>query len=216
MQPYKKTTNGDTMNSIIDSIGKAQMRFTKDRATEEVLIKDWERGVKKKEELTDHGTNLLKVRAIFQQASETTQKQLEFHISGLVSTALAAIWDDPYEFLLEFVQRRGKTEADLWVVREDSKIKPLEASGGGVVDVLSLALRMAFWSLTKTTRALLILDEPFKHLSGDLQAKASDMLKVLSEKLGLQIIMISHISELVSGADKQIEVVHTKKGSTIK
>ena len=74
MQPYKKTTNGDTMNSIIDSIGKAQIRFTKDRATEEVLIKDWERGVKKKEELTDHGTNLLKVRAIFQQASETTQK----------------------------------------------------------------------------------------------------------------------------------------------
>lgn len=187
---------------ITVEIDDAQIQFIKDRAAEEVLIKDWQQKYDLRTTYQEYGTSLLKVQVLFQQASEMTQKQLEFHISGLVSTALAAIWDDPYEFKVEFVQKRGKTEADLYLVRNGAKMNPLHASGGGVVDVVSLALRMAFWSLTQTTRPFLILDEPFKHLSSDLQGKAANMLKLLSEKLDLQVLMVSHISKLIEGADK--------------
>ena len=203
------------ISEIINSVSLAQTQFTKDRAKEEILIKEWQSNQNKLEGLKKTGTTLLKVRALFQKASEMTQKQLEFHISGLVSTALAAIWDDPYEFKVEFIQRRGKTEADLWLIRNGSKIKPIDASGGGVVDILSIALRMAFWSLTKETRPLLILDEPFKHLSSDLQSKASAMLRMISEKLKLQILMISHISELVANADKRIKIVSKDNNAVI-
>ena len=203
------------ISEIINSVSLAQTQFTKDRAKEEILIKEWQSNQNKLDALKKTGTTLLKVRALFQKASEMTQKQLEFHISGLVSTALAAIWDDPYEFKVEFIQRRGKTEADLWLIRNGSKIKPIDASGGGVVDILSIALRMAFWSLTKETRPLLILDEPFKHLSSDLQSKASAMLRMISEKLKLQILMISHISELVANADKRIKIVSKDNNAVI-
>jgi DNA repair exonuclease SbcCD ATPase subunit len=196
------------ITEIISEVSLAQTRFIKDRAKEEILIKEWQSNQNKLKVLYKTGINLLKVRTLFQKASEMTQKQLEFHISGLVSTALAAVWDDPYEFKVEFVQRRGKTEADLWLIRNGSKIKPIDASGGGVVDILSIALRMAFWSLTKENRPLLILDEPFKHLSNDLQDKAANMLKLISTKLKLQILMISHISKLVKNADKRIEITN--------
>ena len=124
----------------------------------------------------------------------------------MVSSALAAIWDDPYEFKLEFVQKRNKTEAELWIVREGEKMKPLDASGGGVVDVLSLALRMAFWSLDKTKRPLLLLDEPLKMLSKNKAKLAMEMLQMLSSKLGIQILMVSHNEEFIAGADKQFRV----------
>ena len=203
------------LNEILPEIEKASQQLIKDRAKEEVLIKEWEYDQGKLAKLVEYELDLLKVRALFQQAAEMTQKQLEFHISGLVSTALAAIWDNPYEFLIEFIQRRGKTEADLWLVRNGSKIKPIDASGGGVVDVVSLALRMAFWSLTKETRPLLILDEPFRNLSDNLQSKAADMLKMLSEKLGLQVLMISHIQKLVDCADKIFKVKFVKDQSVL-
>jgi len=190
------------IRDIIRDVVKAENQFVKDRAKEELLITDWQKSQAKLSTLKEKGINLLKVQVLFQKAAEMTQKQLEFHISGLVSTALAAVWDDPYEFKVEFIQRRGKTEADLWLIRNGSKIKPLDASGGGVVDILSIALRMAFWSLTKETRPLLILDEPFKHLSNNLQSKASAMLRMISKKLKLQILMISHIEELVANADR--------------
>jgi ABC-type dipeptide/oligopeptide/nickel transport system ATPase subunit len=213
----KKPMNGKPMiiEDITTEINDAGIQFVKDRVTEEVLIKDWQINQDKLSGYRDYETSLLKVQALFQKASEMTQKQLEFHISGLVSTALAAIWDDPYEFKVEFVQRRGKTEADLYLIRNGIKMNPLHASGGGVVDVVSLALRMAFWSLTRTTRPLLILDEPFKHLSSDLQGKAADMLKMLSEELNLQILMISHIEKLIETADKTFKITLNNGESTI-
>lgn len=190
------------MNILIESIKKAQTKFVNDRAKEELLIKDWQNKIEKLKELKELEENLLKTRAIFQQAAGLTQQQLEFHISGLVSTALAAIWEDPYEFKVEFVERRGKTEADLLIEKDGLKVKPLDSTGGGEIDVIALALRMAFWSLAKTTRPLLILDEPLKNLSEDLHDKAVEMLKMLTKELNLQIIMVTHIKKLIACGDR--------------
>jgi DNA repair exonuclease SbcCD ATPase subunit len=77
--------------------------------------------------------------------------------------------------------------------------------GGGAKDIASIALRMAVWSICKT-RALMILDEPCKFLSRGLQTKASEMLKMMSTELGIQIIMVSHVEEMITAADKVINV----------
>ena len=169
----------------------------------------------KLEELDGKKKSLEQIRAVFQEAATRTQQRIENHISQIVSTALASIWDDPYKFELEFVIKRGKTEADLWFTRNNNKLHPMDNAGGGAIDVASMALRIAAWSINKNTRPVMILDEPFSNLSENLQEKAADMLKMLSDKLGLQIILVSHINELVAGADKQIEVTRIKKGSMV-
>jgi DNA repair exonuclease SbcCD ATPase subunit len=64
---------------------------------------------------------------------------------------------------------------------------------------------MAIWSIKKT-RAIQVLDEPAKFLSRDMQDKASEMLKELSEKLGIQMILVSHIPEMISAADEVVQV----------
>jgi DNA repair exonuclease SbcCD ATPase subunit len=56
------------------------------------------------------------------------------------------------------------------------------------------------------------LDEPFKNLSKDLQSKAGEILKLLSQKLGIQIIMITHEQELMEIADKTFEIQKVKDG----
>jgi len=200
---------------VKEEINKALAKLVKDRATQEYLSEKLEKEEKLLIELKRNADDLLEVRALFQKAAQDTQQKLEFHISNLVSTALAAVFDDPYSFQLEFVQKRNKTEAELWFVRNGEKMKPVDASGGGAVDVASFALRIAFWSLTKNTRPLIILDEPFKHLSADLQSRASDMLRMLSENLGLQILLVSHIDQLISGADKEFKVVLNRGKSEI-
>ena len=145
-------------------------------------------------------------QAIIQQVAKETQEKLQYHISELCSLALSAVFDDPYKLELEFVIRRGKTEADIYFVKDEEKIDPISASGGGVIDIASFALRVALWSLAKPrSRNTLILDEPFKYLSRELQPKASLLLKELSNKLNLQIIMVSHSSDLIEGANRVFE-----------
>lgn len=156
-----------------------------------------------------------KAQAIIQKVAQETQQQLEYHISDIVSLALDTIFEDPYQFTVEFVVRRNKTECELVFKRDGERISPLSASGGGVVDVASFALRIALWTLQNPkSRNTLILDEPFKFLSKDLLPRACDLLQELRDRLSLQFIIVTHLDELALCADKTFEV-RLKKGVSV-
>jgi len=141
-----------------------------------------------------------RAREIIRQVGLKTQQQLEFHISDIVTMALEAVFPDPYLFKAEFIQRRNKTECDLWFVRDEDKVDPI-----------------ASWSIQHPrSRAVLFLDEPFKHLSIELLPKAAQVMKQLSEQLNLQIIMVTHSEELAEAADKTFLTSIVKGESTVK
>jgi hypothetical protein len=143
--------------------------------------------------------------AVIQLVAQATQQNLEYHISSLVTTALASVFPNPPEFLAEIEIQRNKTSCQLSFLEFGEKSKPTECAGGGPLDVASFSLRASYWSL-KRTRATFVLDEPFKFVSPGLQHKVSDMLKMLSEKLHIQIIMVSHADEINYSADKTFHV----------
>jgi len=148
--------------------------------------------------------NCGKAQKFLQSVAKKTQEKLEDCVSGIVSIAEAAVFKDYYEFKIKFVERRNKTECDLFFIKNNEEMD-WESVGGGVLDIASFALRCAHWSL-KNTRPTLVLDEPFRFVSSDLHEKCSEMLKTISEKLGVQIIMISHLPGIISSADKIFEV----------
>ena len=148
-----------------------------------------------------------KAKEIVREVGLKTQEHLQYHISDITTLALESIFDDPYTLKVEFVQRRNKTECDLLFEREGEKVDPLSASGGGAVDVASFALRIASWSMQQPrSRSVIMLDEPMRFLSVDLQEKASMMIKELSKRLGLQFIIVSHENELANFADQEFNV----------
>ena len=95
------------------------------------------------------------------------------------------------------------------------ELDPLTESGVGAVDIASFDLRIASWSMQRPhTRNVIILDEPMKCLSAEYQERASQMIKEVSEKLGLQIIMITHSETLATSADRTFKV-SMKNGRSI-
>ena len=192
------------LNSIRKEI--EQRRGRKDYIEAEIdsivlEVKDLQRQSKHHEEAQE----------IIRQVALKTQQQLQYHISDIASMALDAVFPDPYELIAEFVQKRNKTECDLYFTRDGEKADPLSAAGGGAVDVASFALRVASWSMrTPKYRNTLILDEPFQYLSSDLLPKASEMIKEISKELRLQIIMVSHSEELIEEADKVFKIAKKK------
>lgn len=161
--------------------------------------------------------NLEKAHEILKQVGLQTQQQLIYHISDVTSVALESVFDEPYKLTLDFVERRGKNECDILFEKNGSKIDPMLASGGGVVDLAAFALRIASWSMQiPPTRSIIILDEPFKHLSKNLHDRASQMIKMLSDKLGIQFIIVTHETSLGLSADKMFEVKQRKGISNVK
>ena len=158
-----------------------------------------------------------KAREIIRDVGLKTQQQLQFYISDITTLALNAVFDDPYELKVSFVQRRNKTECDLTFVRGELEIDPIEASGVGAIDVASFALRIASWSMMRPrSRNVIILDEPFRYLSENYQEQASLMVKELSKKLGLQFIIVTHEQVLAEHADRVFEVSIKKRISNVK
>lgn len=173
----------------------------------------------KKHILADNREAIRHERAleIVKQVGLTTQKQLEYRLAEQVSLAMEAVFDDPYKLKVNFEEKRGKTEVVLTFCRNDLEFPPIGSAGGGTLDVASFALRVAYWSLRqdKKVRPLLLLDEPFSQLKGaDANRRMLSMLREISHKLGIQVIMVSdeRVSkeEILEYADKVFLVDRTK------
>jgi len=150
---------------------------------------------------------------IIQETAQLTQKELRYQISELVTLALTSIFEDPPEFEVGFEQRRNQMECDMHFVVNGNSVHPLTASAGGEADVAAFALQIALWSLkTNRTRPLLVLDEPLKFLKGkNYPERGARLIKDISDKLGIQIIYVTHIPEQVESADNVI-IIKKKRG----
>jgi DNA repair exonuclease SbcCD ATPase subunit len=155
-------------------------------------------------DLEEERNKIEKSRNIINIVAKQTQEQFSLKISDLVSSALESVFDNPYTFHAEFINRRNRTECDLYFIRDGYKRSPMDASGGGVVNVASSALRIGLLMLSRY-RKVLILDEPTKDLhSKKLKKRMSNFLKEVTKKAGIQLLVFSgdEDAELISGADK--------------
>ena len=146
------------------------------------------------------------VQALTQQTAKETQEAMQFHLQSLVQHCLDAIFPGVYTFRVVFEVKRGRTEASLVLEKDGSILDNLmDEVGGTVVDIVSTALRVAVWSLAPTDN-LMVLDEPGKHLSAGYKAIYADLIKGISERMGIQFLIVSHDPVLIAAADRVFEV----------
>lgn len=146
---------------------------------------------------------LSKVSILFQKTSEFAREQAKDQIESLVTKCLQYIFESNIEFLIEIEELRGKSNAEFYVISQIEdiliKTKPELSRGGGVVDIVSLALRIAFLQTHKPRiEGPLILDEPAKHVSDEYIFNVSDFLKQTSELFNRQVIMVTHNNHLAA------------------
>lgn len=180
------------------------------------LIKEKGKSEKTKEQLSNNKSNseeilleldlLEKVNLLFQRTSEFARNQAKLQIESLVTNCLEFVFDDNIKFEIEIKELNGRPHAKFYVVtnqgENEVKLEPELSRGGGVVDVVSLALRIAFLEIHKPKiEGPLMLDEPGKHVSSNYIFNVSSFLKKVSELFGRQIIMITHNDFLSSIGD---------------
>lgn len=132
--------------------------------------------------------------------AEHVQHGVAARLSTIASRCLAAVFDDPYTFSIVFDARANRTAARCVFYRDGHEVDPAEESGYGAIDVASFGLRCAALSLCRPMpRRLMVMDEPFRFVSVDRRPRLVQLLQVLCEELGVQIVMVTHIPELRIG-----------------
>lgn len=181
---------------------KAALRYHTQR------LADTKRKIKLEER---HEVVLKKCRAILHASALKIQKEVKTYLDSLVSMALKAVLEDPYQFEAIFETKHNETECRLVFKRGGEERDPLDSTGGGAVDVGAFALRVAMQRMI-FNRSVILLDEPFRNVSEDRHPFVMDLLETINRKLGLQLIMITHRNRLTDRADRVITI---RKGKVV-
>jgi DNA repair exonuclease SbcCD ATPase subunit len=135
------------------------------------------------------------------------QQAIADKVSELVTSALRTILGERYSFKVLFKSQKNKILCDFVIQRDDGlTIDPMSAAGGGVVDLISFALRIVALLMSGINRNVLILDEPFRFLDKNKQEVAASLVRNLSETLNIQFIIITHEKSIIQAGSKIFNV----------
>ena len=99
------------------------------------------------------------------EVAKSIQAQLSLCLEEIAQSALDAVFQSSnYTFRMEFTTKANRSCVDIYLLQDGHRIDMMDGNGGGLVDIVTFALRLGVWSLGNTDNVL-ILDEPLKILS---------------------------------------------------
>ncbi|KXZ40590.1 hypothetical protein SAMN05661008_00712 [Alkalithermobacter thermoalcaliphilus JW-YL-7 = DSM 7308] len=182
----------------------AYKRALKNKLSEDIKSAQEEiDSLKKKEEI------FVKSKMLLEQSSIYAREQIKVRFEVMVTNALQFITGENIEFKIEFVQKRGRPEANFYVITkldDNTFIKntPEDSRGGGIIDIICLTLKYCMLqTYSPSIYAPFILDEPAKHVSEEYIANVGRFLKEINNSFNRQIIMVTHNTHLSEISDKR-------------
>jgi DNA repair exonuclease SbcCD ATPase subunit len=157
---------------------------------------------------------LVECREIMHAVFLLSKQKTHGVIEHLVTSALQSVYGNDYEFKIETRSARNQNEACL-IVYEKGKERSLrdDDTFGGIVDLVSFSLRIVLWAVSpRRTSGVFILDEPARSVDKTSLAGFGNIIRHLSEVLGIQFIIITHEEELAECGNRSYLVTKSKDG----
>lgn len=160
------------------------------------------------------------VSKVYQMAAEYARNRSKTAVENIVSRALRIVFPGDLSFAIEMEEKGDRAEANFLVTSTyggDQIVsnEPQEARGGGVVDVIALALRIGLLETAGLPKnGPLVLDEPAKHVSQEYSRHVAEFLNMVVQTFNRQIIMVTHNQYLADAGGKAYEV-HIENGESI-
>lgn len=144
-------------------------------------------------------------KIVLQAIEQVQHVQLKEKVEGLVTFALRTIFEREIKFEVEFDARGHQAEARFRVRDErDNALSIRTAHGGGLLVVASFVLRVVvLLSIRPALRPLIVMDEPFGHVSEQYREKLIEFVRNMAESAGLQFLLVTHLQDLAAIGDKR-------------
>lgn len=155
---------------------------------------------------------LEKSLASLQKLTDLKKKETTEKIENIISFGLQTIFEDSsYQFKILDSIKRKQVVYDFRVFSDsfnsDNGVSILDSRGGGVVSIVSFLLRLVLMCMMdKKAERFLALDEPFSTLSENYHENLVVAVKSIVEKLGVQLLVVSHQKSLDSFGDVVYEL----------
>lgn len=190
---------------------EAHAELNRRRGQRDRLLEERARRQSRLDALREEARTLEQVIVLLKETSDHAREQARQAIEGLVAHSLRNVFGPEFGFRIELKDTVGRPQAEFYVTSslagERLETRPEDSRGGGVVDVVSLGLRVA---MLETYRpgldGALVLDEPAKHVSDDYIQAVAIFLKEVANHFNRQVLMVTHNQHLAATADRSFHV----------
>jgi DNA repair exonuclease SbcCD ATPase subunit len=155
-----------------------------------------------------------------EKVANSRRGAMKSKIESVLSEALQLLYGPTYRVEMSYTVKRNRSDMTIEVIRDtpqgEVRREPTDGTGGGVCDAVTVPLRLMVLLGAKQTDKVVILDECYKHMDNERIELVGEFLKVLTERLEMQILMCSHHIPLQEKADRSYHVSEEKGLSEVK
>jgi len=178
----------------------------------------------RKKSIEDEIFNLNKEQVLLQQTSEVLKTLLDkmsveniSKIEKLVTFGLNTIFGDKYSGIKFFIERSTKRDQlnyDFMLEVDGVKATIDGNFGGGMACVVSIIMRLIL-TVNLGLYRFVVLDESLSGVSEEFQQKTADFIRVITEQLGLDILLVTHQEQFALGANKRYKCNKDEKNDRL-
>lgn len=140
--------------------------------------------------------------AVLQELEGAWRRSFESRLSSVVSDGLTAIFGEEIKLEVKSTVKRDATSMQLVLTQGDIEIDDIVGgTGGSLVSVLDVLLKILLLVSAPDLRRVLVLDEAFRMVEARHLPALGQLLRELSDRLSMQFILVSHETELLDAAD---------------
>jgi len=139
-------------------------------------------------------------------------------IESVITEAVRLIYGDSYKVELSYSVKNNRSCLEIEMIRDTPAgevRRDMGGFGGGMADTISVPMRLMVLLGSKQTDKVCILDECWKHMDIDRIELVGKFLRLLVDKLGVQVMMCSHHEKIRDFADRTYEVTENKGTSSV-
>ena len=146
------------------------------------------------------------------------ERKFQESTATIVSEGLSLVFGQELQLQIKPSTKADMSAVEFVLVKDGQEEEIMTGQGGGYVNVIAFLLRVLLIVAARPLlRLLLVMDEPFAQLSQEFQEPAAEMVAALTERLGFQVVMVTHERDFASVADVaySFQVVRNATQATI-
>lgn len=142
------------------------------------------------------------------------QHNFQRTLAAIVSEGLSQVFGEELEVRIETSTKADMSAIRFRLIKDGNEEDIMEGQGGGYINIIAFLLRvLLILAARPLLRRLLILDEPFAHVSPEFRQSTAEMVQALIDRLDFQMVMVTQEWEYVEVADRAYKATLPAGGS---
>lgn len=141
-----------------------------------------------------------------EEVANSRRGSMKGRIESVLTEALQLVYGPTRKIELNYSVKNNRSHLAFDLIKETKagevrRVLDGTGSGLGVSDTVSVPLRLLVLLGSKSSDRICVLDECYKHVDGERIHLVVQFLQVLTQRLGMQVILLSHHEQLRTEVD---------------